>query len=106
MRRYRAEGRVSARVRERNRERARDWAKENRERHNENVRRSGERYPERVAARAELNKAVRRGEVVRGPCEVGHECSGRVEAHHDDYSKPLEVRWLCRKHHCLEHAHA
>lgn len=26
-----------------------------------------------------------------------------VHAHHDDYSKPLEVRWLCRTCHAMEH---
>jgi hypothetical protein len=35
------------------------------------------------------------------PCEV---CGSRpTEAHHDDYSKPLEVRWLCVLHHKAEH---
>ena len=32
------------------------------------------------------------------PCEVCGTLQG-VQRHHDDYEKPLEVRWLCRKHH-------
>jgi hypothetical protein len=27
----------------------------------------------------------------------------KAEAHHDDYSKPFEVRWLCRMHHRAVH---
>jgi hypothetical protein len=35
--------------------------------------------------------------LVPQPCEV---CGAtKVEKHHPDYSKPLEVRWLCREHH-------
>lgn len=46
------------------------------------------------------SNAIRDGRLVRHPCEKCGDAS--AEAHHDDYSKPLEVRWLCRKHH-LEH---
>lgn len=44
---------------------------------------------------------IRKGVLVKQPCEkCGTE--EKIEAHHDDYNKPLNVRWLCRKHH-LEH---
>jgi hypothetical protein len=56
-----------------------------------------ERYPEKVHARELLEYAVRHGKIKRLPCEV----CGKIksEAHHDDYSKPYDVHWLCRKHH-------
>jgi len=47
------------------------------------------------------NSATRLGILERQPCE---ECGEmKVEAHHDDYNKPADVRWLCRKHHNRHH---
>lgn len=41
--------------------------------------------------------AQKRGKLTPSPCEV---CgSTDVQKHHDDYAKPLEVRWLCPVHH-------
>lgn len=55
------------------------------------------RYPDRVKARLLAHKAERSGVLVKQPCEI---CGSLdVQKHHDDYSKPLEVKWLCRKHH-------
>jgi len=52
------------------------------------------------AAHDAVETAIANGTLIRHPCEI---CgSTRVDAHHDDYGKPLQVRWLCRKHH-LEH---
>jgi hypothetical protein len=45
--------------------------------------------------------AVKSGKLVRKPCEV---CGKKKsQAHHDDYSKPLDVRWLCQVHHSEHH---
>ncbi|OEU75209.1 MAG: hypothetical protein BA874_03740 [Desulfuromonadales bacterium C00003068] len=46
--------------------------------------------------------AIRDKELVRLPCEV---CGAteRIHAHHNDYSDPLDVRWLCAKHHSELH---
>lgn len=61
----------------------------------------GTGYPEeerakRRKARSELNHYLRDNHIERKPCEI---CGEKAEAHHDDYGKPLEVRWLCFKHH-------
>lgn len=58
------------------------------------------RNPEKVKARKAVDRAVRRGKLERLPCEV---CGDEAQAHHDDYSKPLDVRWLCFRHHREEH---
>ena len=57
------------------------------------------RNPEKKHATTTLNNAVRVGKIVRTrKCAV---CGSRknVEAHHKDYSKPLEIVELCKKHH-------
>lgn len=48
-----------------------------------------------LAVRKVFN-AVRRGDIIKTPCFCGEK---KVQSHHEDYSKPLEVRWLCKKHH-------
>lgn len=48
-----------------------------------------------------LRDAVRQGKIKRQPCEVCNE--PEAQGHHDDYSKPLEVRWLCARHHRENH---
>jgi hypothetical protein len=58
--------------------------------------------PEKKRAHDAVERALRRGELIRGPCEV-QGCERRSEAHHDDYSQPLRVRWLCRGHHKEAH---
>lgn len=49
-----------------------------------------------------VQSALVRGVLVRRPCET---CGSRryVEAHHDDYARPLDVRWLCKRHHRQHH---
>lgn len=56
----------------------------------------------KARVRAITRDRINRGKLVRQPCEVCGEI--KVDAHHDDYSKPLEVRWLCRLHHRQHHA--
>ena len=55
----------------------------------------------KVKAREILYNAVKRGDLKRLSCEI---CKAKkTEAHHKNYNRPLEVKWLCRKHHSEEH---
>lgn len=60
-------------------------------------------HPDRVAARYAVSNALRDGKLERKPCAFCHS-DGAVEAHHHDYSRPLDVTWLCRPCHRRFHA--
>ena len=67
----------------------------------ERSRRYYDKYPDKYVAHREMTKAIRNGFLIRKSCEVCGEL--KVEGHHEDYSKPLLVRWLCKKHHLDVH---
>lgn len=57
--------------------------------------------PERRAAQTLLGNAIRAGRIRKHPCLL---CGRPAEAHHPDYSAPLDVVWLCSAHHKQAHA--
>lgn len=64
----------------------------------DNKRRSGKQKAHDL-----LRSSIRNGSIKRKPCEI---CNSNVShGHHDDYSKPLEVVWLCPLHHMERHVH-
>lgn len=79
-----------------------DRIREQTEARKETRRRSYLRYrrlrPDQYRATRAVGNAMRDGRLTKKPCEV---CGGtsNIQAHHEDYSKPLEVRWLCVQHH-------
>jgi len=66
---------------------ARDWRK---------------KYPQRYKAHTAVGNALRSGKIERMPCEICGTVKN-LHAHHDDYSKPLDIRWLCAEHHKKHH---
>jgi hypothetical protein len=59
------------------------------------------KHSERHYARNAINNALRDGRIEKMPCLIcGDE---KVEGHHPDYSRPLDVVWLCNKHHRETH---
>jgi hypothetical protein len=68
-----------------------------------NVARYRAKYPEKIIAKRRLRSAIEAGKIVR-PSQCG-QCGkpGRVHGHHHDYTKPLEVKWLCALCHAWEH---
>ena len=73
------------------------WARNNRPKHKD----LPEESRRKAIVRAKLHVYTKRGKVQKGVCSVCGEV--KVEAHHEDYSKPFDVVWLCRKHHVEYH---
>jgi hypothetical protein len=65
--------------------------------------REWDQHPDRMKARGAVSNAVRDGKLEKRPCAF---CGTPepVEAHHHDYTKPLDVTWLCRPCHRRFHA--
>ncbi|MEK6882819.1 MAG: hypothetical protein AABY22_24560 [Nanoarchaeota archaeon] len=61
------------------------------------------RYPEKIKARKKVHYAIKTGKLIKSICEIDECSEEKTFAHHEDYSKPLEVNWLCRKHHRNKH---
>lgn len=64
------------------------------------------RDPVKNLARQRLRDAVRSGAIVKpGHCEkcLRPTPNHVLDGHHSDYTKPLQVEWLCRSCHGLEH---
>lgn len=70
-------------------------------RNNETKRLSSDRLWKRKKAAEKVNNALRDGRLCKLPCAI---CGGvEVQGHHPDYDSPLDVVWLCVKHHSEIH---
>jgi hypothetical protein len=102
--------------------RKREWELANLERkrevqkryHNKNPKRGAgdsrqhrERHPKKARARRAVEYAVRIGKIIKP--EICEDCGEivsdlrKLHGHHADYSKPLDVEWLCRSCHEKRH---
>jgi hypothetical protein len=59
------------------------------------------RNPLKYKAHSAVSNALKNGLIKKKPCEI---CGDKKsESHHPDYSKPLDIIWLCDFHHKEEH---
>lgn len=101
------------------RERRREWARTRTlsgaaiERERRKSRRRHHRYPEKALAHRLVREAIVRGDIVKPTtctrCNAvprpRRDGASTLQAHHSDYSKPLDVSWLCVGCHTKEHLH-
>ena len=76
--------------------------------HNEYMRNNRKKHSElsdeqrlKANCRSYLNTYIKRGVINKQPCIICNNMN--TEAHHEDYTKPLNVIWMCRECHLLHH---
>lgn len=92
--------------REKTREANRRYRRSNPERVLEITQRYREANPEKHRAHAQVHSAIRSGRLVRPDQCLNCRADGPLHAHHPDYSRPLDVEWLCPGCHKAAHAEA
>ena len=82
---------------------SKQYAKKNRDRRVELDRAWRLKHPCKKKAQDRINSLIRSGKLV--PPAACERCSNadQLQAHHEDYSKPLEVQWLCITCHNTRH---
>ena len=90
--------------RERKAENNRKWREENPERKAENNRKWRKANPEKIRAQTTVENALKANRLTKPTqCE---DCGrgARLHGHHSDYTRPLEVNWLCPLCHSARHS--
>lgn len=84
-----------------NPEKFRELARQYRAEHPDTCKQTCEKYaeenPKKRKVLSKVANAIKRGDLVRMPCEVCGDPNS--QGHHKDYDKPLDVMWLCQQHH-------
>ena len=75
----------------------------NREKRLEKKKEYYQKYKEREIAKGKVKNALKNGLLEKGQCEI---CGStkNLNAHHEDYNKPLDVNWFCKRHHMRKHS--
>ena len=76
------------------------------ERHRKEIFKYGMLHKDRCTARGKAFRALKKGILVKPNKCTGcnNEIDGNLlQMHHEDYSKPLNVKWVCKKCHTLIH---
>lgn len=70
----------------------------------ENLRAYRKENPVKWAAHRAVSNALRAGRITRADSCESCGAVGTLHGHHDDYARPLDVRWLCPACHHAWHA--
>lgn len=90
--------------REKSNERARKWRYRNKDLHNAYQRYYRRKNKIKIGAVQKVNDALRRGRLKKPlNCETCNKEDPKLQGHHHDYNKPLDVVWLCKDCHCKIH---
>lgn len=71
--------------------------------HTQNNKKWRKNNPQKVKAHSIVNEAIRTGKLVKPTKCSFCNLEKKVQAHHEDYEKPLEITWLCSTCHSNLH---